>query len=189
MPYLVLVRHSLPEIDPARPARTWELSAEGRRRCAALAQQLAPYVPARLSASPEPKAAETARLAGEQLGVPATIVDGLEEHHRATSPFVGAEQFQRTIAAFFAEPERLVFGEETADEAEARFSAALDGLLAAHPGHNHVVVAHGTVIALFVSRRAGVEPLGLWRQLGLPSLVALELPSYRVAALWSGPAA
>jgi hypothetical protein len=32
----VLVRHSVPEVDPARPAEEWRLSEEGRARCAAL---------------------------------------------------------------------------------------------------------------------------------------------------------
>jgi hypothetical protein len=32
------------------------------------------------------------------------------------------------------------------------------------------------VIALYVAARAGVDPLPLWRRLGLPSFVVLSLP-------------
>ncbi len=34
---LILVKHSLPVLEPAVPAREWRLGEEGRRRCAGLA--------------------------------------------------------------------------------------------------------------------------------------------------------
>ncbi len=48
---------------------------------------------------------------------------------------------------------------------------------------NCSIVAHGTVIALFVAYRAGVAPFPLWRRLGLPSLVELALPDYAMTAI------
>ncbi len=43
-----------------------------------------------------------------------------------------------------------------------------------------VIVSHGTVISLFVGARANVDAAQLWATLGLPSYVALELPSHRI---------
>ena len=37
-PKLILVKHSLPVIDPEKPAHQWKLSPEGKKRCIPLAQ-------------------------------------------------------------------------------------------------------------------------------------------------------
>jgi broad specificity phosphatase PhoE len=182
MASLILVKHALPVVAPTQPSHTWQLGAEGRRGAAALIRHLAPYLPARLVSSPEPKAVETATIIGAALGLAPAVVAGLEEQHRATAGFLGREAFEQTIAAFFANPNQLVFGEETANNAYQRFSAAIDQLIVEAPGENLIVIAHGTVIALFVSRRAGVAPFPLWQRLGLPSFVVLELPSLRIVA-------
>ncbi len=69
-------------------------------------------------------------------------------------------------------------GNETADEAHARFAAAVEAVCARHSARNIMVVAHGTVITLLVARRAGLEPFPFWKRLGLPSFVALSLPDH-----------
>jgi len=58
MRYLILVRHSLPDIVPNVPGSLWQLSAEGRDRCRFLAGQLSAYQPSSIAASMEPKATE-----------------------------------------------------------------------------------------------------------------------------------
>jgi broad specificity phosphatase PhoE len=183
MAFLILVKHAMPEIAPTQPSRMWRLGAAGRRGAAALVPHLAPFPPARLIASPEPKASETAAILGAGLGISHTVIDGLEEHHRATAGFLGVEAFQQTMAPFFESPGQLVFGEETADAAYERFAAAVDRIVADAPSETHIVVAHGTVIALFVSRRAGIAPFPLWQRLGLPSFVALNLPARLVTVV------
>ena len=176
MRQLILVKHSQPEIVTALPAAQWRLSDAGRRRCAALADRLAAYQPAAIVASREPKAEETAQIAAERLRLHHTTAAGLHEHDRSNVGWSSAEDFEAAVARFFAHPSELVFGRETADQARARFAAAVDAAVAAHPHGNLVVVAHGTVIALLVAVRAGIEPLSLWRRLGLPSFVVLSLP-------------
>jgi broad specificity phosphatase PhoE len=183
MPYLVLVKHAMPVIDPTQPSRAWSLGADGRQGAAALVPHLAPYLPARLVSSIEPKASETAAVLGAELGIRHEEVEGLEEHHRAGAGFLRNEDFQQTIAAFFEKPGQLVFGAETADAAYERFGAAIERLVAAAPDKTCIVVAHGTVIALFVSRRAGIAPFPLWQRLGLPSFVVLELPAMRLVTV------
>jgi broad specificity phosphatase PhoE len=46
------------------------------------------------------------------------------------------------------------------------------------PAGNVIVIAHGTVIALFVAYCTSLPVLPLWRRLGLPSFVVLTLPGF-----------
>ena len=176
---LILVKHSLPEIRPARPRREWLLSEEGRARCARLAERLRPYSPTRIVTSPEPKAHESARLVALALGLHSVeTLDELHEHDDSDAPFQEEAAFRATVREFFANPAVVVFGRETADEAHARFSAAVDALPMPSGDSANVVVAHGRVISLYASRRDGSEAYALWARLGLPAFVVLDLPSY-----------
>ncbi|MDQ3097465.1 MAG: phosphoglycerate mutase family protein [Chloroflexota bacterium] len=168
---LILVKHSHVDIVPGRPPRRWELSAIGRLRALTLADRLAGFGASRVVSSVEPKAVETAEIVAQRLRVPAITVPGLHEHERESAPFLGAEAFAAAIAWLFEEPDRVVFGEESADSAADRFAAAIDGL---SRDHDEILVAHGTVIALYVSRLTGIDPYPLWQSLGLPSYVVLS---------------
>jgi broad specificity phosphatase PhoE len=176
---LLLIRHSEPAIDPAAPASAWPLSPVGRARCQRLAEALRRHAPGHIAASREPKAAETARLAAAALGVDSSVAAGLEEHHRETVPFLA--DFPRHIAAFFARPEERVLGEETAAEARARFAGAVDDLVAAWrwPGPP-CLVAHGTVISLYLAGRLGRDPFPIWESLRCPSLLVVAGSSLEV---------
>ena len=175
------MKHSLPEVDPAMPADTWGLSPDGRRRCDRLADALRVYLPASLVTSGEPKARETGERVAARLGLVSHSLAGLEEHHRRSLPFLPEEDFRSAVRSFFGRPGELVLGEETADVAYARFDAALDAARhsPAVPG-TLICVTHGTVIALFVSRRCGGDAYDLWSRLGMPSFVALDTASWRV---------
>jgi broad specificity phosphatase PhoE len=71
-----------------------------------------------------------------------------------------------------------VFGDETADAAHARFSGTVHSILKSDPDKTIVIVSHGTVISLFVSRLTGISDFQLWSELGLPSLVVLDMESH-----------
>jgi broad specificity phosphatase PhoE len=171
---LILIKHSLPEIDPHRPAAEWPLSPGGRARCLALATQVRLYAPTRVFASREPKALETAHIVAEHLDLPCEPADGLHEHDRRNLRWAERDQFEAAVKQFFNQPNELVMGSETADEAHARFAQAVNALIEARPGQTLAIVAHGTVITLFVSRLVGLEPFPLWQRLGLPSFVVLD---------------
>jgi broad specificity phosphatase PhoE len=97
-----------------------------------------------------------------------------------------AVAFEAAVARFFAHPAELLLGRETADEAHARFAGAVAAVMGRHRGETVAVVAHGTVITLFVARATGQEPFALWKRLGLPSFVVLAWPGLEVSRLWSG---
>jgi broad specificity phosphatase PhoE len=180
---LILVKHAMPALEPGVPSRAWRLSDAGRAGCLPLADQLAAYQPTAIAASAEPKATETARIIAERLGAPMAVVADLHENDRTGLGWLGAEELEARIARFFAEPNRRIMGNETADEAHARFAAAVEDLCAHHPDENVVIVAHGTVITLFVSRRTGIPPYPFWKRLGLPSFVLLSRPEYALQAV------
>jgi len=173
---LILVKHSLPEILPEIPASEWHLSAEGRRRCQVLADELAGHDPDIIFSSPELKAQETAQIVAQQLVKPLFIVPGLHEHERKTVWFKNEDQFKASVKEFFEQPDALVFGEETATQALNRFSSAVDQLISKNRDQTLVVVSHGTVITLFVADNCGIEPFPFWSRLDLPSFVVLSLP-------------
>jgi len=180
MTRLILIRHSQPAIDPCVSPAQWPLSALGRQRCVPLARLLARYQPAALYASQEAKAAETAALVAHELGLPYHTRPGLHEHLRTIDDWLTEVEFKARIAALFAHPSEVVFGLESADQAHARFSAAVSSVLAEEPTGTPAIVTHGTVLSLFVGRAAGLDPAALWSSLGLPALIVLDRASLAI---------
>lgn len=92
-------------------------------------------------------------------------------------PYLADEAaFHTHIAALFAHPDERVFGEETARAALTRFTAALDAALAHAAERSVAVVAHGTVLSLYVANRFGLDGFALWYRLGMPAFVVTDAP-------------
>ena len=177
---LVLVKHSAPVLEPDVASKRWRLSEGGRRRCVLLAERLEPYDPDFVVSSEEPKAAETARLVAERLGVGSSIRPGLHEHDRTGAPFLGDDEFYRAAEGFFGRPDALVWGSETADQAAERFEVAVRRVREEREEKALAIVAHGTVISLLVARHNGIDAYAFWRDLGLPSFCVLSTPGFRL---------
>ncbi|HEY7343470.1 MAG TPA: histidine phosphatase family protein [Ktedonobacterales bacterium] len=183
---LFLIRHAAPAKNPAVPAREWALSATGRADAEQLAEMLTPFapaviipnVPAAIIASDELKARQTAQPLADRLDLTVEVMAGLHEHERRTVGYLDDETFQATMARFFAEPDALVFGEETANQALARFSRAVEDTLARHPEGDIVIVTHGTVMSLFVAAHSIVKPMKFWWHLHLPAWVIFTIPDF-----------
>jgi broad specificity phosphatase PhoE len=181
---LILVRHAAPKVIQEFPAHLWVLSDAGRAKCTLLAQHLADYYPDHIVASKELKATETGQIIARTLAKPFQVADGLHEHDRTNVGFFDAvSQFEAQVAAFFSNPDQLVFGRETANKAHERFRLAITGLLQARLGDNLAVVTHGTVMTLFIARQNNIDPFNFWRRLGLPAYVVLERPSMKIAQI------
>ena len=177
MNYLLLVRHSLPEIRLDVSPKEWDLSPVGRQRCEFLAKQLRAYAPAVVVTSAERKAVQTGTIVAQNLGIPVAASAGLHEHERDKVVDGNSENFETLLAHFFAQPSGLVFGSETAGQALQRFSGALTEVLNQYPSKNVVVVAHGTVITLWATALTGEDPLTFWKRLGMPSIVVFSRPA------------
>lgn len=163
---MLLVRHSVPAPDPSVPSQEWPLSEEGRALCESLAIQVGAYQPQRLLSSPEPKALETAELIALVLGLEVEIEDDLRETARRTVGWLNQNVLHERIRELFANPDEVVFGEESASAALARFSRVVEAV-----EEQAAFVTHGTVMSLYV---AGSDPDGgfaYWKTLGLPHVV------------------
>jgi broad specificity phosphatase PhoE len=179
--HLILVKHAMPQVDVDTPAHLWRLRPEGLLAAGTLALRLlSRYAPSKVVASLEPKATETGSIIAERLRLPFATADGLHEHDRRAAGFLGRAEFAARMRDLFAQPDAVVFGSESASAALTRFAAAVDRVIKEDAGGDVVIVSHGTVISLFVSKRADVDPTNLWTTLGLPSYISLELPSHRI---------
>ena len=180
---LILVRHANPEIEPGAEASTWRLGETGRRRYGLLACRLRGFNPSVVWSSREAKAVETAEIVAAAFEVAVEVAAGLEEHHRSGVPFFSTEaEFERAVGEFFSNPDRLVLGTETAEQALSRFAAAVDAVV--KEGQNDIiVVTYGTVMTLYLASVGAFRPMWLWRRLGAPSFVVLGLPDMYVHSI------
>lgn len=173
--YLILVKHSLPEIVENLSAHKWELSEAGRVLAQKLAVRLIRYQPEVIISSVEPKAKQTAEIIAANHNLKLQFVEGLHEHDRSKVAYLPKDEFQVAVHRFFENPARLVFGRETADACHARFHQAVHSILNQNLDKTVVIVAHGTVISLFVSRLTGISAQLLWNDLALPSFVVIDV--------------
>jgi broad specificity phosphatase PhoE len=179
---LLLIRHSLPEIDKDLPAREWILSEEGKARAYRLAERLIRYQPEIVTTSPEPKAMQTAEIVAGKLHLPIHVIDELHEHERSLVPYLSPTNFEAVVHKFFEKPDTLVFGSETADKAHERFSRAVYSAMARNGNSRIAIVSHGTVISLFVSRLTRQPGIQTWSELGLPGVIVLDMQSRKLIA-------
>ena len=187
MARLHLIKHAMPVKLAARPSREWVLGDEGRAAAARLAGRLGGDGIERFVSSTEPKARETAAIMAGALGVPCAPAEGLHEQEREGAPlFADPADFDAVMREFFARPGECVFGQESADQACARYEAALERIIAGVDGALGVV-SHGTVMTLFIARHNRVDAFELWRSLGLPSSAVLSLPDLRLLEVIQTP--
>lgn len=173
--YLILVKHSLPQIVENVPAQEWELSEAGRLLAQKLAIRLNGYQPEVIVSSVEPKAKQTAEIIAAKHNLEFQIVDGLHEHDRSKVGYLPRDEFQGAVREFFEKPDKLIFGSETAEACHARFQQAVQSVLSNYEDKTIVIVSHGTVISLFVSRLTGISDQLLWNALALPSFVVIDV--------------
>ena len=168
----------MPVVEPHAPPSSWRLSEEGRRQSILLADRLRGYGLDLVVTSEEPKAAETGKIVAERLDLGWTIASGLHEHDRTGAPFGTREEFESAARDFFENPGTLVWGNETAEQTSARFASGVRAALAGHSEDNVALVAHGTVITLFLKECSDIDTYGFWSRLGLPSFCVLSLPNF-----------
>jgi len=180
MNYLLLIRHSIPDIRANIPADRWGLSLTGRACSETLARRLEVYSPQVMITSMESKSIETGEIIAGHFGIESVTAQGLHEHVRDNVGYLELLDFEKRLAAFFSQPEKLMLGRETANQALGRFSTALEKALTRFPSGNIAVVTHGTVLTLWVTRITGENPLPFWKRLGMPALLVFSRPDLQL---------
>nr|WP_245208189.1 histidine phosphatase family protein [Sediminibacillus dalangtanensis] len=158
------------------------LSDEGNDQTAKLAPLLDKYNFHTIFSSEEPKAIHTAKIIGTELNRQHEFKKDLHEHERDTNRKIYPEnEWQSLIKSFFDRPNDLVFGAETANESLKRFDTAVKSLVHVQScQEDTIIVAHGTVISLFVAKYNHVNAFTLWQKLGMPSYVELDLKNFQL---------
>ncbi|MBN1966025.1 MAG: histidine phosphatase family protein [Anaerolineae bacterium] len=175
MPYLYLIRHPKTEPDPGIPASKWRLSREGFAQVRRLVT--APFwngVTA-VYTSRETKAAAVGAAIQVNHNIPFIMLEDLREARR--DEWVGLEAFRAAQQAFFARPgEPPIPTWESAGAAQVRFAGAMQDILARHPESDSLaVVAHATVLTLYIARLRGEVPgYGWWSRIGFAEVMAVD---------------
>lgn len=173
---LHLIKHGKPHIVPGVPAHEWALADDALDGLARLIDRLDPR-PDIVISSEEPKAKSTAQALAQALGVRHRPMLGLHEQLRYTAPWhADVQDFQADIRRFFAHPDEVVSGEESAKDARIRFGNAVKAAMGANRQDTVAIVAHGTVISLLVAQLNEVEVQTLWQSLTFLDPVTLDWP-------------
>lgn len=171
---LVFVRHSLPLINEALPARDWILSPDGVAAAEALARRLIQqHRIVAVASSTEAKAQGTAEIIARHADLRPSLDPDLCEHRRSTLGFLPRRDFEAGVESLLAHPGDLVFGDETADAVYKRFAAAVSRAATQADGAT-IIVTHGTALAIYLSRQADIDPWSLWRSLTMPMALWLD---------------
>jgi len=190
---LLLVRHARPLLRAGQPASRWTIDPQALPEVAALARALVTVLPAvsdatvagTVMSSHEPKAVATARELARVWGRSFSLASDVEEHHRGPLPLVDAVTWRAAVGRLFANPETLVFGEETGAEAHRRFTAGVDTVLAAAASRGEglcTVVSHGTVITLYLAAANQLDSSEFWASLALPEALLVRSRDRRLVA-------
>jgi broad specificity phosphatase PhoE len=177
MANLLLVRHSEPAWGPENPPSKWELTERGRNRSRSLGDYFVERRVDAVFASLELKAAQTAEIAAEVVGLPnVVLIHDLREHEREESPIIGDAERRALVIDCIRRPDELIYGSEPVRTATDRFGAAVAKLMSDQEAESVAVVAHGTVISTFVASVLNIDPVPVWESLGLPGLIEIEWP-------------
>jgi len=143
------------------------LSEEGRRQAVRLGHRLAGRTFAGFYSSDLKRAAETAQLIGQSLGVEPTPMTELREIYLGQWEGLRTEDlaagFPEAWASWTEEPDwDLVPGGEGAVAFEARVGATIDALFRRHTQGDVLVVTHGGVIQIALHHVVGRPGRGIF---------------------------
>lgn len=176
------MRHARPErIEQADGRADPTLTDVGRQQAERLADYLASESIEAIYSSPYARARETVAPLAERLSLPVTIVDDVAEWDRQSTEYLPVEELRAAGDARLREVTSDVWRDlELMLPFRHRVVAAIDALIAAHPGGRIVVGCHAGVINVYLG-----EVLGLpvdRRGFHYPNYTSL----HRVAASRSG---
>jgi 2,3-bisphosphoglycerate-dependent phosphoglycerate mutase len=153
---LLLIRHALPvRIDDGDGPADPDLSAAGHAQAAALADWLVAEGIDAIWSSPMRRARQTSAPLEAALGIEATIDDDLKEFDADEPHYIPMEELStddprwRELIERLGAPEQFAFRDLAA--------AAVERVVAAHPGQRVAVVCHGGVVNAYLSTILGID--------------------------------
>ena len=154
---LLLIRHALPvRIDGGDGPADPDLSPAGHQQAEALSGWLVDEGIDAIWASPMRRARQTAAPLEVATGLTATIDDDLKEFDADENHYIPMEELKgsddprwRELIERLGAPEQFAFRDLAA--------AAVERVVAAHPGGRVAVVCHGGVINAYLSTILGID--------------------------------
>lgn len=186
MTHAYYISHPEVTIDPSVPVPRWSLSAIGRARLAAVADE--PWIRSlgRIVSSDETKAVETAEILAGSSRARVDVLADLGENDRSATGFLEPPEFEATANAFFANPHTSIRGWERAIDAQARIVRAVTTILDAHDAAEPLAFSgHGGVGTLLYCALAGVPIHRRHDQTRAGSVVAIDLATRRPLFGWT----
>lgn len=176
------VSHPEVIVDPAARIQEWGLSPVGRARAARVAA-LFPQ-PLRIVSSSERKALDTAGVIAGQWGTEFEVDEDLGEMDRSATGYLDPSEFEPTVDAFFAEPQRSVRGWERAVDAQSRVERAVRRIAAETPDRSVAFVAHGGVGALLLASLRGERISRALDQPAMGSTFTFDAQDWTALSSW-----
>jgi probable phosphoglycerate mutase len=178
---LLLIRHSEP--DPARDSVDPPLSDEGRRLAANTAEWLVGEGVSLVYSSGTRRARETADVIAARVDAPLAVEDGLAEFGGGYEyvPIDELRSADDARWAAMAAGDLTVWGTD-ADTFRSGVTAAMEAIVAAHPGETVAVVSHAGAINAYLGGILGIERL-LWAELDYASVTRLAVSRSGVRSL------
>ena len=166
-PRLYLIRHGATNLsaEDRFSGATGDLSDEGRRQLAALAERLKKEEIQALYASPLERALDSALILGGAIGLTPILKDGLREiNHGEWEGLTHAEARAKHAASYEAwskdpfrhSPEGGESGQQVLDRARP----VIRDILAAEAGKRVAVVSHKATLRLLLCDFLGIDPRG-----------------------------
>jgi alpha-ribazole phosphatase len=143
------------------------LNETGLAQAAAAAKRLAEAGLDAIVSSPLSRARQTAEEVARLCGVPVGLDDGFRETNfgqwEALTFAEVSDRWPDELARWLADPLATPPGAESFAEGTARARAALDRVLAAHPGQRVLVVSHVGPIKALICSALGAPPTSVFR--------------------------
>ncbi len=190
MTCLVLARHAVTaQTGPMLSGRApgIDLSDDGRRQAAALGERLAGLPVSTVYASPIERTTQTAQAVAARHGLTVQALDGVLEADYGEWTGQKLSDLAKTDLWTVVQrtPSRASFPQgESLAAMQARMVAALDAVVAAHPGELVVVVSHADPIKAAIAHYTGVH-LDLFQRIVVSpaSVTAFAFGAHGVAML------
>ncbi len=179
MQRVFLVRHAEPLIDIDQPASEWPLTPRGTANAQSLAGALPALDAAKIIASPERKALETARVIAGALGLPVAQDDRFSEQGAKAGQFLtDYAEFRALVRHHFDHPDEVVLRQESSNDAGARFGAAVtEHRQSPDAAGALVIVSHGRIMASWLASVTGADAWEIWTGFRLPDLLEVDVES------------
>ncbi|MEM8858751.1 MAG: histidine phosphatase family protein [Chloroflexota bacterium] len=176
----ILIRHAQSAPKASEHQNEWGLTAAGEASCLSLAKYLSTQGTSYIFCSSERKAILTAQFTADHLGIDFAIQEGLEEQNNdGVGWFESADDFKAAVQKLFEQPNKSVFGPETAEQSANRFKRALNTIAQKHADNATIaIVTHGRVMTSYL-QASGALPDGavpFWRSLTFPDCVTISWP-------------